>query len=378
MIGRINKYKRMIGDAIARNAQNNELLKQLHNQLEAVRNEAVQNAAQSNEQLQQLRSQLEAVRNESAQTETRLILQHEIAAVNTAAFAEYKNIHAGKDVVILGAGPTLNKYEPLENAIHMGVNRTYKYEKVSLEYYFAQDFPNQNLEWVKDINKLKCKKFLGLLAITPNGQMEASESFCTLADATRYFVDISPSKNIFLDIRYHSLMDFCSVIFPALHFALFTNPRKIYLVGVDTSFGGYFTMENQASTVNSSRHYLNIAFIGYRRLKEFAQRWYPETEIISINPVNLKGLFRDMYTDEHGTLVDGEHRATEERDFSDEAIRELIDRHIEEVILNRLHTESPCKECGLYDYSILSGLSDNNPDRIEVKCNRCGAEFYCS
>ena len=30
---------------------------------------------------------------------------------------------------------------------------------------------------------------------------------------------------------------------------------------------------------------------GYEKMKEFIERFYPETEVISINPVGLKGLF---------------------------------------------------------------------------------------
>jgi len=33
------------------------------------------------------------------------------------------------------------------------------------------------------------------------------------------------------------------------------------------------------------------------QLKEFVELYYPETEIISINPIGLKGLFRDEYTE---------------------------------------------------------------------------------
>jgi hypothetical protein len=34
---------------------------------------------------------------------------------------------------------------------------------------------------------------------------------------------------------------------------------------------------------------------GWKDLKKFAQIYYPDTEIISINPVGLKGLFTDVY-----------------------------------------------------------------------------------
>lgn len=33
-------------------------------------------------------------------------------------------------------------------------------------------------------------------------------------------------------------------------------------------------------------------------MKTFVENFYPETEIISINPVGLWGLFRDVYTEE--------------------------------------------------------------------------------
>ena len=38
--------------------------------------------------------------------------------------------------------------------------------------------------------------------------------------------------------------------------------------------------------------------------KMFARHHYPETEIISINPVVLKGLFKDIYTEEYQKFLD--------------------------------------------------------------------------
>ncbi len=34
-------------------------------------------------------------------------------------------------------------------------------------------------------------------------------------------------------------------------------------------------------------------------MKGFAKTYYPETEIISVNPVGLKGLFHDVYTESY-------------------------------------------------------------------------------
>ena len=74
-----------------------------------------------------------------------------------------------------------------------------------------------------------------------------------------------------------------SVVFSAMQFALWTNPKTIYLVGCDCS-EGYF--DGQASQFNAS--HLVSSWI---QLKEFAGLYYPETKILSINPVGLKGVF---------------------------------------------------------------------------------------
>ena len=37
---------------------------------------------------------------------------------------------------------------------------------------------------------------------------------------------------------------------------------------------------------------------GYRKVKAFVERFYPDTEIISVNPMGLRGLYSDVYTDD--------------------------------------------------------------------------------
>lgn len=34
---------------------------------------------------------------------------------------------------------------------------------------------------------------------------------------------------------------------------------------------------------------------GWQEIKQFSDRYYPDIEIISINPVGLKGLFKEEY-----------------------------------------------------------------------------------
>ena len=374
MLKKIKQYKRMIGEALELIRNNNNLLQVL---LELIRNNnnllQVQNAAHEKEEHTIL-----GLEERFKRLEMKIEMQNEISSVNTATFAKYRNVHMGKDVVVLGSGPTLIKYKQLKSAIHIGVNSVYKYKKAGLDFYFAQDFKDLSRSWIQNIEDVRCVKFLGFNTDKLYRDIyDASESLCLSMNASRYYRETESSNDFYVNICEHPLIEFGTIVFPAIQFALFTNPRRIYLAGVDTSFGGYFTSEIQIMELDHSRFSLSLNLVGYRRLKEFAQRWYPETEIISINPVNLKGLFRDMYTDDYGALVDCMDD-TSDRNFSDEAIRDFVDRHIEQVLIDRLHTESSCKECGKRDFSISQGLSDDNPDKIEVKCNACSVTFSYS
>lgn len=87
-----------------------------------------------------------------------------------------------------------------------------------------------------------------------------------------------------------------------MQFILFTNPKRVYIVGIDcTSAAG-------------GTHFIGVArkcrdrgedvqgldkkhHDDWIKLKTFVETYYPNTEIISVNPVGLKGLFRDVYTD---------------------------------------------------------------------------------
>ena len=112
----------------------------------------------------------------------------------------------------------------------------------------------------------------------------------------RYYLnhDTGMSQIIYQDILHHPLADFWTVTFPAMHFALFTYPRRIYLAGCDTTSRGHFYDDVPYKVDNTHKQKL-----GYARMKMFARQYYQETEIISINPVANKGLFSDMFSEEY-------------------------------------------------------------------------------
>jgi hypothetical protein len=252
----------------------------------------------------------------------RLDYVNEITSVNTAAFAEYENCFNGRDVVILATGPTLNKYKPIEGAIHIGVKSAYDFDRVKLDFYMATDF-RRNPMWTHEqicyegiparqlkmnepnlngviakIARLDCTKFIGNhMHNALHKSINISESNFHKTGAKRYFVN-SHEEYLMPNICFYPVTELGSVTHGALQFALWTNPAKIYLVGSDTDYSsGRF---NEPASMLSNEYFGLIpqrAKIGFEKYRDFADQYYPQTEIISVNPVGLKGMFTDWYTE---------------------------------------------------------------------------------
>lgn len=107
------------------------------------------------------------------------------------------------------------------------------------------------------------------------------------ANAELYYTTY-PDRTFYHDLTCFPLADFGSVVFPAFHFALWTHPEKIFLVGCDCS-STYF----DGTTGNPFDYLVD----GWEKAKQFANLYYPDVNIISINPRGLTGLFEDRYTD---------------------------------------------------------------------------------
>ena len=57
----------------------------------------------------------------------------------------------------------------------------------------------------------------------------------------RYFgLPMTPFTQIHTNIEYYPLMSFDSIIFQAIHFALYTRPQKLLLVGCDCAATGHY------------------------------------------------------------------------------------------------------------------------------------------
>lgn len=241
-------------------------------------------------------------------TETQHMIneQAELRDVNMKAFGEYKNAFRGKKVVIVGNGPTLKYYKPIPDAIHIGVNRAWLKEDIQMDYLFTSDvLKNQetHIDVLLKPNIVKHKIFISKHqhGISSFDLIMRSEDVSFVNNVTRCFVNgVGMEEPVFPDIRYHALAAMQTTAISALHFAIFTYPKEIYLAGCDTTARGHFYTDpkdidpNSYAKLNTKR-----VKVGYARMKMFADQFYPDTKIISVNPVGLKGLFEDIYTDEY-------------------------------------------------------------------------------
>ncbi len=224
-------------------------------------------------------------------------------ALHQKTFAEYKNAFAHKTVVLIATGGSAKYFQPIDNAIHVGVNRAYKLNQVTLDYLFASDW--RGFTDIEDINKLNypVKKFYGImpphLLHKDDRSILIPESVALRHNAARFYIkDIIDDKvpkcelTMTFDIACQPLTCLGSIVHPAMQFILYTNPQTVFLVGCDTNRDPHFygTDSNDLNITNTLH--------GWQAIKQFAEQYYPETQIISINPIGLRGLFQDVYTKE--------------------------------------------------------------------------------
>jgi len=221
-------------------------------------------------------------------------------SLHKEVFTKYKNINKGKNVVLMGSGPTLNDYVPIEGAVHIGVNNVFQFDKVKLDYIFIQDYllTDEIQNAADSYIGNDCKKFYGIhqLHYWDKHCKPVSESSALKANAERYFfndlqIGHSPIWGFAPDITLMPLTTYSSVIFPALQFALFTHPKKIYIVGCDCSSKSEHFFESTDENSSKEIPSLDNILYGWSKAESFAKRFYPEVEIVLINPIGLKGFF---------------------------------------------------------------------------------------
>ena len=245
---------------------------------------------------------MEDVTKKLHELEFKIEEQEEIRITNTNAFGEYKNRFYGKKVVIVGSGPSAKYYKPMPDAIHIALNFAWRREDISFDYLFTGDNntnKNSEVKMQDGFIKIRDKIFISKhLERTPYRYLDFGEDISSIKNVRRFYFGTNTYENpIYQDICLHPLFAVATIAGAALDFALFTYPKELYLVGCDTASNGYFyESSNPNHTTGNKYMQTHLMKVGYARIKMFAKLFYPDTKIISVNPVGLKGLFEDIYT----------------------------------------------------------------------------------
>lgn len=234
--------------------------------------------------------------------------QNDIRAVHTRAFAEYRNAFRDKKVVIVGSGPSAKYYKPISDAIHIALNYSWRREDISFDYLFTGDryINKENIRVQDGFDRIKDKIFVYMrMASERLRWLDFGEDVSIMDRVRRFYISSNPDrKSMCQDICLHPLFIKHSIAEAALDFALFAYPKEIYLVGCDCSNSGYFYKSTAEQLKDNKKLATSSMRVNYARFKTFADQYYPDTEIISINPVGLKGLFKDIYTDEYKKFLE--------------------------------------------------------------------------
>lgn len=228
-----------------------------------------------------------------------------LASKSHGYLEKYKGLYKGKDVVILGCGPSLKNFKPIKDAIYLGVNRAYKFESKNLDYLFVADNFPEGMDDFANYNRKSCKKFFVYLPYDFEHKVHAMDLLRIPHE--KIIANPNLESRIPQDISYEPFGSYgrVSTTLGALQFALYTLPKRIFIVGCDCTKGNIYRKE--PTPVNPSDSY-EYQLYGWGLIKEDIQNFYPEIEVVSVNPIGLKGYFKDVYTqsfiDEHPELKD--------------------------------------------------------------------------
>lgn len=217
-----------------------------------------------------------------------------VSDTHSKTFPQFRNTNRGQGIAIFGAGPSMNFAPPVENCKTIACNRSVEFFKQGdPDYFFVHNYHGSKSIFDR-ILKMKSHLFFGCF-INKEAYIHSSipEQLRLNDNVYKYYFVSGALGAIRAEIEHFPLADFWTVVHPAMHFALYTNPDVIYLLGCDTTDNGYAN-----KNVLQVRIDIDLMKAGYEKFREFRDVQYPNTRIVSVNPIGLRGMFEDVYTKE--------------------------------------------------------------------------------
>ena len=152
--------------------------------------------------------------------------------------ADYKN--SLDRVALVGCGSSISNYKLIENVSYIGINRSFKYENIKLDYLFVQDKFPEGMNAVNEYRRGNCKKFYGII---PNSTrylqnnylktFSSEDSDVISANAIVYYLRPGIFQAFTNNLNQQPIADLKGTVFSALQFAIYAGAKEIYLVGCD-------------------------------------------------------------------------------------------------------------------------------------------------
>lgn len=222
----------------------------------------------------------------------------QIAIKHLTSLRPNKNKFKNQEIVLVGCGPSVRYYKLHQKAYYAAVNRAFLYSPIKFDFIFAQDNLEQEMFAAAQYHGSRCQKFFGCINkkryqeewVKALNIRPIPNSYFNREDVIKYY--LTPKK-FEQNIGYKSVADNGGTALSACQILLYLGFRRIWLVGIDNTYDQHFyggKMEDFSKQI-----------LFWKQLKHFCEKKYPEVEIISINPMGLKGIFKNVYTREYCT-----------------------------------------------------------------------------
>ena len=220
--------------------------------------------------------------------------------INWDTFHEYRDYCAREDCFLLCTGPSLLQFDIdffVGPYFTVGVNEAV-FHYPNLNFLFVQDTkPTHEHGYANkrdvynhaEYPKLEAK-FAGKAPYIPSIRTIPWEDI-NKHGWLPYEIGREGLCEFEADIDTYCLGDGNSVAFSAAQWALFTGITTLYLVGVDITPRNTILDEPPGDF----HPYLHWDHLGkWKAFKLWSKTHYPKTNIVSVNPVGLKGLFEEI------------------------------------------------------------------------------------
>ena len=238
--------------------------------------------------------------------------------MNNSHLSKYINCHEGESAIIFCPGKSIDDFkfdQNFDSMIKIGINTTivhpmFKYRK--LDYHLMCDpcgyYGYVSHPYMYENLNIKYNAFRGIhgnfdminydirqwdVSITKNvvPYLFYSAPYVKVGGQFTEDPELMKDKPFSNDISNDEIIGNMSIIFPALQILLGMGFKKIYLVGVDIVGGYWFIDYGQGVTWEISK---------FRERWEYFEEWlgssekYNDVDIVSVNPVGLKGMFNEI------------------------------------------------------------------------------------